>query len=152
PAGQIAVRGHPAAAARGGGGRGHPDSRVPGAVRGRGGGLGGHLPAADERGTGRDPRVGEGHAAEGGGRVAGRAPAPTHIAGGEALADFRRGLTGPRAFELLRQASGRLLVQLAVGVGKTVWLVQIVEHALAVGEHDLVVVFVPRWDVLKELV
>jgi hypothetical protein len=77
---------------------------------------------------------------------------PQVIAGDEALADFRQGLTGELAFSLLAQFSGGLLVQLPVGVGKTAWLVHIIVHALAVaGRHDLVVVLVPRRDILGEL-
>src|SRR5262245_59275496 len=74
------------------------------------------------------------------------------ISGDQALATFRQGLTGSSAFELLKQAEGRLLIQLPVGIGKSSWMVKIVEHALNVAcEHDLVVVLVPRWDVLNEL-
>jgi hypothetical protein len=73
------------------------------------------------------------------------------IAGDEALAEFRQGLTGPYAFHLLNQAQGRLLVQLPVGVGKSHWMIRIVEHALAQGLADLVIVLVPRRDVLREL-
>jgi hypothetical protein len=73
------------------------------------------------------------------------------VAGDEALAEFRRGLTGPAALQLLRAANGRLLVQLAVGVGKSEWLVVTAAAALAGGGHDLVVVLVPRWDVLDEV-
>jgi hypothetical protein len=76
---------------------------------------------------------------------------PYIIAGPDALADFRRGLTGDFAFELLRQAAGRLLVQLPVGVGKTKWLIEIIGHALANRLHDVVVVLVPRWDILREI-
>jgi hypothetical protein len=78
--------------------------------------------------------------------------APTVIAGDLALANFRQGLTGPYALDLLRQAGGRLLVQLAVGAGKTEWLLKIILHALTEDtEHDLVVVLVPRRDILREL-
>ncbi len=73
------------------------------------------------------------------------------ITGEQALAAFREGLTGPYAFELLQQAGGRLLVRLPVGVGKSAWLVRILTHAL---DHDLaglVVVLVPRRDILQEL-
>ncbi len=74
------------------------------------------------------------------------------VAGDEALAELRQGLTGARAFELLGAAAGRLLIQLPVGVGKTEWLVAIVLHALTVAcEHDLVVVLLPRWDILQEV-
>jgi len=80
-------------------------------------------------------------------------PLPTVIADEQALATFRQGLTGPYAFDLLTQANGRLLVQLAVGVGKSEWLVQIIRHVLtsAVSPYDLVVVLVPRRDILREL-
>jgi hypothetical protein len=73
------------------------------------------------------------------------------IRGDEALADFRRGLTGPYALDLLRGAGGWLLVQLAVGVGKTEWILKIIAHALAAGGYDLVVVLVPLRSILDEL-
>jgi hypothetical protein len=76
---------------------------------------------------------------------------PTLVAGDEALAVFRQGLTGAHALHLLHQAQGRLLVQLPVGVGKTAWLIDIITHALATALHDLVIALVPRWDVLNEL-
>jgi hypothetical protein len=76
---------------------------------------------------------------------------PTLVAGDEALAVFRQGLTGAHALHLLHQAHGRLLVQLPVGVGKTAWLIAIISHALATALHDLVITLVPRWDVLNEL-
>jgi hypothetical protein len=76
---------------------------------------------------------------------------PTLVAGDEALAVFRQGLTGAHALHLLHQAQGRLLVQLPVGVGKTAWLIAIITHALATALHDLVITLVPRWDVLNEL-
>jgi hypothetical protein len=81
-----------------------------------------------------------------------RPPATTVVAGDEALATFRQGLTGPHALELLDQARGRLLVQLAVGAGKTEWLIHTVVHAVAAGRHGLVLVLVPRRDILQELV
>jgi hypothetical protein len=73
------------------------------------------------------------------------------IAGDEALATFRQGLTGPHALSLLAAAAAGLLVCLPVGAGKTTWLVRIIEHALASGAHDLVVVLVPRRDILREV-
>jgi hypothetical protein len=77
---------------------------------------------------------------------------PVVIAGDQALAAFRQGLTGPYALQLLGQAGGRLLVQLPVGAGKTAWLLRIIEHALThSARHDLVLVLVPRWDILHEL-
>jgi hypothetical protein len=77
----------------------------------------------------------------------------TLIAGDEAQAEFRLGLSGTYALELLQQAGGRLLVQLAVGAGKTEWLVRIIVQALTANSpFDLVIVLVPRWDVLRELV
>src|SRR5262245_5978600 len=78
---------------------------------------------------------------------------PRVIAGDEALAAFRQGLTGPYAHQLLQDALGRLLIDLPVGVGKTQWMIRIIVHELTVAcEYDLVVVFVPRRDILKELV
>jgi hypothetical protein len=76
----------------------------------------------------------------------------TVVSGDQALAGFREGLTGPHALSLLEQAQGRLLVLLPVGVGKTEWLVKTIVHAVTVApDHDLVVVLVPRRDVLEEL-
>src|SRR5262249_5032988 len=89
----------------------------------------------------------------------GREPAVTDhdgetlIAGAGALANFRQGLAGAYALGLLHQAGGRLLVQLPVGAGKTEWLVRIISHALTANSpYDLVIVLVPRWDVLRELI
>jgi hypothetical protein len=77
---------------------------------------------------------------------------PSVVAGEQVLADFRQGLTGECALRLLREAGGRLLVQLAVGVGKSEWMLQIIVHALTTAcVHDLVVVLVPRRDILREL-
>ena len=74
------------------------------------------------------------------------------VSGPEALAQFRQGLTGPRAVEQLEQAGGRLLVTLPVGVGKTQYLIDIIRHTRAVdGPYDLVVVLVPRRDLLQEI-
>ena len=39
-----------------------------------------------------------------------QAPAPTVVAGDEALVAFRQGLTGAYAFDLLDPAGGRLLL------------------------------------------
>jgi hypothetical protein len=78
-------------------------------------------------------------------------PVVNEVVGEEALAEFRQGLTGPRAFTLLQEAAGRLLVQLPVGVGKTRWMREIIAHALSTGLADLVIVLVPRWDILKEI-
>jgi hypothetical protein len=76
----------------------------------------------------------------------------TLVAGEEALAAFRQGLSGAYALDLLRQAGGRLLLQLAVGVGKTEWLLRLIVHALTADvTYDLVIVLVPRRDVLREL-
>jgi hypothetical protein len=75
----------------------------------------------------------------------------TAVRGEEALAAFRRRLTGPEAFRLLAEAGGRLLVRLPVGAGKTGWLVRIVVHALAAGHAGPVIVLVPRHDTLAEL-
>lgn len=75
------------------------------------------------------------------------------VAGDMALTSFREGLSGPHALDLLQQASGRLLIQLAVGVGKSEWMARIIVHALTTDStFDLVVVLVPRWDILHELV
>jgi hypothetical protein len=73
------------------------------------------------------------------------------ISGSEALADFRQGLTGPFAWNLLDSAGGRLLLQLPVGVGKTEWMIRIIQYALAQGECDLVIVLVPLWAILREI-
>jgi hypothetical protein len=82
-----------------------------------------------------------------------RPPARPHvIAGPEALAEFRRGLTGARAFRDLAQAQGRLLVSLPVGTGKTRYMINIITHARAEDpSYDLVVVLVPRRDLLDEV-
>jgi hypothetical protein len=74
------------------------------------------------------------------------------IAGEQALASFRQGLSGPRCLEQLKEAKGRLLIQLPVGVGKSTLLRQTVEEAVQRGTHDLVVVLVPLRAILDELV
>jgi hypothetical protein len=75
------------------------------------------------------------------------------VAGDEALTEFRQGLTGAHALDLLHNTGGRLLIQLAVGVGKTEWLAKIINHALTVDQkYDLIVVLIPRKDSLDELV
>lgn len=78
---------------------------------------------------------------------------PVVIAGEQALAQFRQGLTGPYALDLLNQAGGRLLIQLPVGAGKSEWMVKIIVHALSEPQpvYDLLIVLVPRWDILREL-
>jgi hypothetical protein len=72
------------------------------------------------------------------------------VAGSQALANFRQGLTGPAILTELIRASGRLLVQLPVGVGKTELLVQTAAAALAGNTYDMVVVLCPRTDLLLE--
>ena len=77
---------------------------------------------------------------------------PVVVSGDGALAAFRQGLTGAYALSLLRQGPGQMLILLPVGVGKTGWLVATIIHALTIDrQHDLVVVLVPRWDILREL-
>jgi len=77
---------------------------------------------------------------------------PSIVAGHEALADFRRGLTGERALAWLEEANGRLLITLPVGAGKTEFMIKILLHANSVAtQFDLVVVLVPRRDILEEI-
>lgn len=72
------------------------------------------------------------------------APPTGHVIRGDAqLAAFRAALTGPHFFELLDQGGGRLLVQLPVGVGKTVWLAEAVRHARIARPGALVLVLAP---------
>lgn len=76
----------------------------------------------------------------------------TFIDSPEALANFRRGLTGFYAAELLQQAGGRLLVTLPVGVGKTAWIIHTVRCVAAADiDYDLVIVLPPRKDILAEI-
>lgn len=75
----------------------------------------------------------------------------TVISGDEALAAFRQGLTGPYALDLLLQAKGTLLAQMPVGTGKSTWMIEIVATAAASGEYDLILILVPRRDILAEL-
>src|SRR5436305_13296738 len=83
--------------------------------------------------------------------MSGSCTSPMMISGDESLANFLLGLTGDYALQLLDGTPGGMLIQLPVGVGKTRWLVQIVSTAIAKKAFDLVVVLVPRWDVLCEL-
>jgi len=81
-----------------------------------------------------------------------RPPRSVVVADGRTLADFRQGLTGAYAFNLLDQAGGRLLVQLAVGVGKSQWLTRIIEHNMGQDQrYDLIVALFPRWDIVNEV-
>jgi hypothetical protein len=74
------------------------------------------------------------------------------ISGPEALAEFRQGLTGAEAVGWLELGGGRVLVTLAVGVGKTSLLVNIIIKLQTLGAgYDLVVVFAPRRDILEEI-
>jgi hypothetical protein len=72
------------------------------------------------------------------------------IFGDEALADFRRGLTGAYALELLRDNGGRVHVQLPVGVGKSRWLDAVTVEAVESGTYDLAVVLCPTRRVIEE--
>lgn len=73
--------------------------------------------------------------------------------GDQALADFRQDLTPEWAIEELKLACGRLLIQLPVGVGKTrLLLATILLVTSGVTDFDLVVVLIPRWDILNEIV
>jgi hypothetical protein len=77
---------------------------------------------------------------------------PHVVSGPEALAEFRQGLTGAAVLELLKQNGGRVLISLPVGVGKTELLMKVISHAMALDRrHDLVLVLVPRRDILDEI-
>jgi hypothetical protein len=79
-------------------------------------------------------------------------PPITVVAGPEALSEFRQGLTGERALQWLKESEGRLLITLPVGVGKSELLVKTVIHMRMVDRrYDLIVVLVPRWDILREI-
>jgi hypothetical protein len=74
------------------------------------------------------------------------------VSGPEALAKFRQGLTGEAVFGLLDQYGGRVLISLPVGVGKTDLLIKVIAHARTIDRrHDLVLVLVPRRDILDEI-
>ena len=77
----------------------------------------------------------------------------THfVSGPQALADFRQGLTGQYAMRLLEEANGRVLITLPVGVGKTRFMLSIIRQVRAGGSpYDLVIVLVPRRDLLREI-
>jgi hypothetical protein len=79
-------------------------------------------------------------------------PGTVLVAGDEALATFREGLTGGRGLELLSEARGRLLVQLPVGVGKSRFLAELAAAALDGGGHDLAVILAPLRAILDETV
>jgi hypothetical protein len=70
------------------------------------------------------------------------------IRGEEALAEFRRGLTGRRGLELLHESDGRLLISLTVGVGKSDWMDKITEVALE--QYGVVIVFCPTRRLINE--
>jgi hypothetical protein len=77
----------------------------------------------------------------------------TWISGAQALAAFRQSLSGSHALDLLQQAKGCLLVGLPVGVGKSEWLIRtILEAHTSLSPYELVIVLVPQWDILRELI
>src|SRR5262249_38848055 len=119
------------AAAPGGRGRGGRDPRLSRTIRHRSGRPEVAVPAASQRGPRHDRRGQERHRRQGPHAVTAAHVTPLIVSGPEALAEFRRGLTGERAFELLAGAGGRLLVTLPVGVGKTEFLINTVVHAAA---------------------
>jgi hypothetical protein len=72
----------------------------------------------------------------------------TVICGEEALASFRRGLTGSRGLKLLQESNGRLLAQIPVGVGKSYWMDLITEEAR--GQYGVVIVSCPTRRLINE--
>jgi hypothetical protein len=72
------------------------------------------------------------------------------ISGDEALAAFRGRLTGAYGLDLVRENGGRVLVQLPVGVGKSVWIDAITREAVGSGAYDLVAVLCPTRQLIDE--
>jgi hypothetical protein len=74
----------------------------------------------------------------------------TEVRGDEALDRFRKTLTGRYGLERLDEHGGRLLINLPVGVGKSLWLDEIVAEALRSRAYDLVVVLCPTLRLIAE--
>jgi DNA-binding CsgD family transcriptional regulator len=72
------------------------------------------------------------------------------VVGEPALSDFRRRLTGRYGLDLVRQHGGRVLVQWAVGVGKSSFLDAITVEAVTSRAYDSVVVLAPTRQALEE--
>jgi hypothetical protein len=70
--------------------------------------------------------------------------------GDVALGEFRDRLTGRYGLELLRRHRGRVLVQLVVGVGKSIWMDAVTRAAVEGGDYDLVAVLCPTRLLLEE--
>ena len=68
----------------------------------------------------------------------------------DGLQSFRQEWTGEHTLELLDKHSGRLLVNWAVGVGKSYNLDSTIEAAARSGRYDLVVALLPTRQVLDE--
>jgi hypothetical protein len=75
---------------------------------------------------------------------------PTAIRNESALADFRARLTGRYGLELAQQHGGRALIQLPVGVGKSMWIDAITIEAATGDIYDLVIVLSPTRQLLEE--
>jgi hypothetical protein len=72
------------------------------------------------------------------------------VVGDEALARFRRGLTGRAGLDVIRRHGGRVMGELPVGIGKSVWLDAITNQAVEDGDYELVIVVAPTRRLLEE--
>ena len=72
------------------------------------------------------------------------------IEGPDALRAFRKKWTGDRVLNLVLNSDFPVLINWAVGVGKSYNLDEVIEAAINSGHHDLVLVLLPRREVQKE--
>jgi hypothetical protein len=72
------------------------------------------------------------------------------INGPEELSVFRDHWNGKRMLDLLQQHEGRLLVELAVGVGKSHNIDLVIEETVSSGRYDLVIALFPTRQIIDE--
>ena len=75
---------------------------------------------------------------------------PTRIRGPTELRDFRNWWTGKRVLKLVQDSNFPVLVNWAVGVGKSTNLDDVIEAAVESGAYDLVLVLLPTRQVQAE--
>lgn len=72
------------------------------------------------------------------------------ISGTDQLAEFRRFWTGSRILDLVKHNNGRLLIDWAIGLGKSFNIDQTIEAAISTSRYDLVVALFPTRRVINE--
>lgn len=76
-------------------------------------------------------------------------PTLNTISGALALADFRAKNNGLHALSLLKKQP-HLLINWAVGVGKSTNMDQVIKYGIETGQYDLIIVLVPTRDIINE--